>query len=163
MEGYVFRTFYTSYDQYKYGLSNPACLEVYRNDELLFKENFKAYDELSLVSKGYHNLGGKKLIFTLEYGTEANDYIRASRYYAISDNHTVVFLRQLWSSSSDYANRYFEHVFPEDTSGFPDRLMIVEGLSFKEKDLPNRYDTTHIDFSKSGFAVKKLSNRLEKK
>lgn len=161
IEGYLFKFGYLSYDEDKFGWNNPGFLEVYRDNKLLFRDSVKGYDELFVRSLGFHSLSGKKLVFNLDFGTEACDFSQASRYYFISPEDSVFFIKEYWSQSTDYANRYFENIFPEDTNGLKDKLLILEGLYFKERDQPDKYDKTYIEFEKNRFKINKPTNNLD--
>lgn len=77
---------YLENDEDKNEWKNLGFLEVYKNLKLIYQEKFKGYDELFIHNLGHHLLYKNKIIFKLDYGTEACDYAHSSRYYYISEN-----------------------------------------------------------------------------
>jgi hypothetical protein len=163
-DGYKFDVGYEKYDEDKFGFSNPGYLRVRKDGEVIFKDSFKGEGEVYVKSYGVHSLSGNKLVFTLNWGTEAHDYIQYSKYYVINSENKVLYLNEYWSQSGGdgYASRYYEHIFPEDSSGVPNSLLIVEGMEFHEQDQPNQSDTTRIAFDGDSFRMVKPTNNLGK-
>lgn len=161
---YQFETGYVKYDEEKYGFENPGYLNVKRAGKILFTDSFKGEGEVYIKSLGQHNLSGNKLFFTLNYGTEACDYISTSKYYVMIDDKRIKHLGDFISQSGGdgYASRFYDHIFPEDSCGKLNTLLIVEGLMFHEHDQPDLYDTTKITFDNSTFVIRKETNNLEK-
>lgn len=164
LEGYTFRYGYTAYDEEKYSLSNPGYLEVIKDGRVVFKDSFKGNDEPYITSLGYHNLDGNKLIFRLNYGTEACDYVQTSRYYVVNNDSSFRYIKSYssFTGGDQYASQYFSHFFPEDTLGKPNTLTIVEGIAYHEHDKPDVADTTRIIFKGNTFTIRKLSDNLTK-
>lgn len=163
-DGYKFKFGYIKYDEEKFGFSNPGLLQVRKNGRVVLIDSFKGEGEVYMKSHGYHKLSGNKLVFTLNWGTEACDYWQHSRYYTITPEDKVFYLGEYLSASGGdgYASRYFEHIFPEDTAGRIDSLLIVEGIKFHERDQPDLFDTTHILFDGDKYNINKPTNNLEK-
>ncbi|MFP9114903.1 hypothetical protein ACLI1A_13285 [Flavobacterium sp. RHBU_3] len=164
LEGYTFRYGYTAYNEDKYGHSNPGYIEVKKDGKVLYKNSFEGYDEPYINIKGVHNLNGNRLVFTLNYGTEACDYTQFSRYYVIHPDNSVSFLKECWGGwgGDFYATRYYKEFFPEDSAGIPNTMGIVEGILYNEHDQPDRVDTTRIIFSGNRFKAEKLTDNLAK-
>ena len=152
---------YVKYDEDIYGWKNPGILEIYKKDKLIFSDSIKGYDELFAVSMGQHKLSGNKLIFTIDYGTQACDYTNVSRFYYIADNDQVRFIAEYSTASGDYAAVGFDPVFPEDSNGVNNGLLIVESMYYKEHDQPDKHDTTYIEFDKLNFTIHKLSHHIK--
>jgi hypothetical protein len=164
-EGYNFEFGYEKYDEDKFGFENPGFFQIMKNGKVIFKDSFKGEGEVYVKSLGYHDLFGKKLIFTFNWGTEACDYSQHSRYYVITPDSKVDFLKECWSMSGGdgYASRYYEHIFPEESFGMENSLLIVEGMKYHEHDQPDLYDTTSITFSgDQEFGIIKPTNNLDK-
>lgn len=163
-DGYIFKYGYEKYDEDKFGFSNPGFIEVWRDGSLIFKDSFKGEGEVYIKSLGHHELSGKKLIFTLNWGTEACDYHQHSRYYAITSENRVQYLNEYWSGSGGdgYASRYYQHIFPQDTLGIANCLLIVEGMIFHEHDQPNLSDTTRIFFDLEKIKIDKPTNNMDR-
>lgn len=164
LEGLTFRYGYTKYDEDKYGFENPGFLEVKKDGKLLFKDAFKGEGEPFVTSAGYHELGGKKLIFKLNYGTPACDYAQISRYYVVNTDGSVSFITESWSANSGdgYSTRSFREILPGDTTGEPNTMVVIESLVFHEGDKPDQADTTRIIFSGNTFRVEKNSDNIAK-
>jgi hypothetical protein len=162
--GFKFRFGYEKYNEEKFGFSNPGFLHVLKNGKVIFKDSFKGEGEIFVESLGYHELSGNKLIFTLNWGTEACDYSQYSRYFYITPENKVHFLNEYWSSTGGdgYASRYYKHILPEDSAGVSNALLIIEGMEFHEHDQPDQSDTTRIAFNGNSYKLIKLTNNLGK-
>ncbi|MFN3403505.1 MAG: hypothetical protein ACK40G_05365 [Cytophagaceae bacterium] len=163
-DNYKFIVGYEKYDEKKYNFSNPGYLKVYKDEELIFNDSFKGEGNVYVKHLGVHELAGSKTIFTLNWGTEACDYVQHSRYYYINSQDKVTSLNEYWSATGGdgYASRYFHHILPDDSLGIPNTLLIVEGMIFHEQDQPDQSDTTKITFFGNGYRSIKLTNNLAK-
>ncbi len=162
-EGYTFRCGYEKYDEDKFGFENPGFLEVFKNDKIIFKDTFKGQGDVYVKSLGYHKLSGNKLIFILNWGTEACDYTHHSKYYVITSDSKIIYLNEYWgmSGGDGYASRFYDHVFPEETLGMTNSILIVEGMKYHEHDQPDLSDTTYISFKGNEFSIIKTTNNLD--
>lgn len=163
-KGYTFKFGFTDYDEDKYGFSNPAFLRVIKNEKIIFEDSFKGQGDIYVEPLSVHSLSGNKIVFTLNWGTEACDYNQCSRYYIINDQGKINFLNEYCSISGGdgYASRTFQHIFPEDSAGVKNTLVIVERMLFHEHDQPDLSDTIRILFDGNSFQINKLTNNLEK-
>lgn len=154
---------YLKYDEEKYGFSNPGYFKIYKDKKLIYADSFKGEGDVSVESLGYLDLDGKKLLFRLNYGTEACDYAYTSKYY-VADENKINFLKECYSitGGDQYSSKFYEHILPTDSSGQSNSLLIVEGQIFHEKDQPNRFDTTYIKFTGKQFTILKLTDNLSK-
>ncbi|MGV3613104.1 MAG: hypothetical protein ACO1N0_19240 [Fluviicola sp.] len=161
--GYRFEYGYTDYNEEEYGFQNPGYLRVLHKGELIFSGKFEGEGEVNVKSEGYHNLGGKKLVFTLNYGTPACDYKSVSNYYVFKTNQQIAFLKECYSfcGGDGYACHIFNPIFPKDSLGRPNTILFAEGVVYNEKDQPDKIDTTQIVFSKNAFKVKKPAQKEE--
>jgi len=161
---YTFKYGYTKYNDDKYGWTNPATLEVLNKGRLIFTDtSIKGYEELNIVSSGYHDLNGKSLVFRLDYGLQACDYMTASRYYVIMpDGDLIYFIGEYHSSSGDAAGTSYKTIFPEEANGQQNSMLIVESLNYKEGNEPDEFDTTDVYFIEGDVGVRKLSNHIHK-
>lgn len=159
--GYEFRFGYKKYDPDSF--DNPGYLRVLRDGKIIFEDTFEGEGDVSVKSFGNHKLAGKKLVFTLNYGTAACDYTQTSRYYIIDTEHQVHALKDCYAScgGDGYACHIFKHTFPEDSLGKPNTIFFAEGFVYNEHDQEDRIDTTQISFSKGSFKVKKLTNHVK--
>lgn len=157
--GYDFEFGYTKFDPDSF--ENPGYLRVLRNGETLFSDQFEGEGEVFLKSLGFHSLSGKKLVFTLNYGTAACDYTQSTLYYVVDSDHQVKLLKKCYAScgGDGYACHTFKHIFPEDSLGKPNTIFFAEGFVYNEHDQEDQIDTTRISFSKNAFKVKKLTNK----
>ncbi|MNJ88924.1 hypothetical protein D3C87_64830 [compost metagenome] len=157
--GYDFEFGYTKFDPDSF--ENPGYLRVLRNGEIVFSDKFEGEGEVVVKSLGFHSLSGKKLVFTLNYGTAACDYTQSALYYVIDSDHQVKFLKECYAScgGDGYACHIFKHIFPEDPIGKPNTIFFAEGFVYNEHDQEDRIDTTRISFSKNAFKVKKLTDK----
>lgn len=164
LEGFTFRYGYTAYDEEKYSLSNPGYLEVLKGNKVVFKDKFEGNDEPYITSLGYHNLDGNKLVFRLNYGTEACDYVQTSCYYVMNEDGSFRYINNYssFTGGDHYASQHFSHIFPNDSLGKPNTLTIVEGITYHNHDKPDVADTTHITFKGNSFTIKKLTDNLSK-
>lgn len=156
--GYDFEFGYAKFDPDSF--ENPGYLRVLRNGETVFSDKFEGEGEVFLKSLGFHSLAGKKLVFTLNYGTAACDYTQRALYYVIDSDHQVKFLKECYTScgGDGYACHIFKHIFPEDSLGKPNTIFFAEGFVYNEHDQEDQIDTTRISFSKNAFKLKKLTN-----
>lgn len=163
IEGYTFKYGYSRYDEEKYGFNNPGFLNIYKDDKLVYSDSFKGEGPVGIESLGHYDLDGDKLVFRLNYGTEACDYAYTSKYYFL-DKDKFNFLKECYSitGGDQYSSRFYEHIFPEDSLGKPNTILIVEGQIFHEKDQPDRFDTTFIKFEDKKFKITKLTDNLSK-
>lgn len=163
-EGYKFVYGYREYDEEKYGFSNPAYLKVFKNDKLILSDNYFGEGTIYVKSLGYQNISGKKLFFILNIGTEACDYVQASRYYFISPESDAKFINEYisFNGGDGYSSRFSKHIFPKKSKSNANTLTIVEAIIFNENDQPNLFDSTRITFNGNNFKINKLSNNLEK-
>jgi hypothetical protein len=152
--GYQFVFGYHQYDEDKYGFSNPGYINIYKNGELIFTDNINAYEELSIKTYGFHNFEKQMLIYSLNWGLEACDYINYSLYYGISDLK-VYKIEEFYTQSTDYASKYYEIVYPEDINGIKNILTVIDKIDYPSGEEPNIRDTLYFEMTKSGF-VKKL-------
>lgn len=161
--GYQFEYGYTDYNEEEYGFQNPGYLRVFQKEKLIFSGKFEGEGEVNVKSLGTHNLGGKKLVFTLNYGTPACDYNSVSKYYVFKTNQQVAFLKECYAScgGDGYACHIFNPIFPEDSLGKPNTISFVEGYVYNEKDQPDKIDTTQIIFSNNAFKIKKPVKKEE--
>lgn len=161
-EGYAFKFRYLKYNTDD--VNNPGVLQVYKNEKLIFIDSIKGEGVLYIDTLGYHNVAGRKLFFTLNYGIEACDYAQSARYYFISRESNVHYLNEYFSQcgGDGYSCMGYKHVFPEDSSGVSDVLRIVEGLHYNEHDHPDLFDTTNIYFTESKFNISKLTHNLQR-
>lgn len=157
--GYDFEFGYTKFDPESF--ENPGYLRVLHHGETVFSDKFEGEGEVFVESLGFHALSGKKLVFTLNYGTAACDYTQSTLYYAIDSNHRVKFLKECYAScgGDGYACHIFKHIFPGDSLGKPNTIFFAEGFVYNEHDQEDQIDTTRITFSKNAFKVKKLTNK----
>jgi hypothetical protein len=163
IDGFTFKYGYLKYDEEKYGFSNPGFLKIYKDDKLVFSDSFKGEGSVDIESLGHHDLQGDKLVFRLNYGTEACDYVYTSKYYFI-DKDQFKFLKECYSitGGDQYSSKFYEHIFPTDSAGRPNSMLIVEGQIFHEKDQPDRFDTTFIKFEDNKFKINKPTDNLSK-
>lgn len=159
--GYRFEFGYTKYNEEKYGFQNPGYLRIFHDGIVIFKDQFEGEGEVDLKSLGRHDLGGKKLVFTLNYGTPACDYTQVSRYYVVSPDHKARFIEEKHSScgGDGYACHIFNHIFPEDSLGKPNTILFAEGIVYNEHDQEDQMDTVRISFSKNSFKVIKTTKK----
>jgi hypothetical protein len=152
--GYHFVFGYHQYDEEKFGFSNPGYLNIYKNEELIFTDNFEAYEELSIKTYGFHNFEKQILIFSLNWGLEACDYINPSLFYGIG-NLKVYKIEEFYRQSTDYASKFYEIIYPEDPNGIKNILTVIDKINYPSGEEPNKRDTLYFEMTKSGF-VKKL-------
>lgn len=153
---------YKAYNEDKFGFSNPGYMRVFKDNKLVFEDSFEGEGPVNVSSLGYQELAGQKLVFTLNYGTEACDYAGYSRYY-VSIDDKIYFLHSYrsFTGGDQYASRFYEHIFPNDSAGVPNTMLMVEGIIFHEHDQPNRFDTTYIQFTDNTFNISKATNNLD--
>jgi hypothetical protein len=161
-DGYKFKYGYEKYNEDSFGFSNPGRLEVLKNERVIFKDSFNGEGELYMKSLGHHDISGNKVFFTLNWGTEACDYAQHSRYYYITPESKVNFVNEYWAMTGGdgYASRYYEHIFPEDSNGAIDSLIILEGIQYHEHDQQDLSDTSYIFFDADKFTISKPTNNL---
>lgn len=164
IDEYTFQCGYEKYNEDSFGFSNPGFLKVIKNGNEIFKDTFEGEGEVYIKSLGHHELSGDKLVFALKWGTEACDYNQYSKYYMITPKDKVYYLKECWSGSGGdgYATRYYLPIFPEDSLGKRDELLIVEGIVFHEKDQPDRSDTTYMYFNGDTYEINKPTNNMDK-
>lgn len=156
--GYLFRFGYYLYDEDSFGFQNPGFLEIYKNGKLLYTDSVKGYEEMNLSSLGYHQLVKRMLVFSLDFGLEACDYPQNQKLYGISENDKVYFIDEFRSQSTDYASAFFQQIFPEETNGIKNHLLLIEGIHYKEGDEKDIADTSFYYLVEDGF--KKLKQPL---
>jgi len=163
IEDYTFKYGYLIYDEEKHGFSNPGFLKIYKEDKLVFSDSFKGEGTVNLETLGHHDLHGDKLVFRLNYGTEACDYAYTSKYYII-DKDQFKFLKECYfiSGGDQYSSKFYKHIFSTDSAGQPNSILIVEGQIFHEKDQSDRFDTTFIKFENNKFEITKWTDNLSK-
>jgi hypothetical protein len=161
IEGFKIKTGYVKYDKSKSPFKNPAFIQILKDNKLIYSNSFTAYDELYVDSKGFHNLAGNKLVFTINYGGEACDFNQGIRYYSIDQNNKVFFLKEFSSQFTDYASLSIESIFPKDKNGAKNCLKIVENLSYNESNESSVIDTSIFSFSNNKIDFKKLSNNIK--
>lgn len=154
---------YSKYDEEKFGHSNPGYMRVLKGDSLIFEDSFKGEGTVFFESFGYQELAGKKLVFALTNGTEACDYYSFSRYY-VSFGDKFYFLKTVTSftGGDQYSSLFYDHIFPQDSAGIQNSILLVEGQVFYEHDQPDRSDTTLIHFTDHDFTMTKLTDNLSK-
>ena len=164
IDGYTFKVGYDEYDEEKFGFSNPGYLNIIKNEKVIFNDSFMGEGDVYIQSLKHHALSGDKLLFSLNWGTEACDYTQYAKYYTITPEGKVHYLNEYWSFSGGdgYASRYFEHIFPEDSLGKKNALLVVEGMKYHEHDQPDLSDTSRILFSGDKFQIIKKTNNLAK-
>lgn len=162
--GYTFKFGYEKYDEDKFGFGNPGFLIVLKNEKVIFNDSFKGEGEVYVKSLGYQKFSGNKLLFILNWGTEACDFSQHSKYYIITPEDRVLYLNEYWSFSGGdgYASRYFEQILPKDSFGLTDKLVIIEGMKYHEHDQPDLSDTTIISFTQDRININKMTNNLAK-
>jgi hypothetical protein len=164
IEGFEFKFGYNQYDEDKFGFDNPGYLEISKNGKIIFKDKFKGEGPVYIKSLGYHKLSGNKLLFSLNYGTEACDYVSHERYYVINSNDKISYINHYSAQSGGdgYASFFYDHIFPEDSLGEENTLLIIEGLKFHQHDQDDLFDTTRIYFTNNSFTLKKRTNNIGK-
>jgi hypothetical protein len=161
--GYTFQFGYASFDERNPRSGNPAYLQIFKNEQLIFTDSFPAEGNLSIDTLGYHEVSGNKFFFTLHHGIEAGNYQQHDRYYFISPEGSAFYLSEYNAlcSGDGFSCTCFTHLFPAEKSYAKDVLTIVEQLSYNGQDQQDLLDTTSICFTGNAFTIHKLSHRLE--
>lgn len=163
INGYTLKYGYVSYDENKYGFSNPGFLNIHKSNNLIYTDSFKGEGPVDIESLGIQELSGRKLVFRLNYGTEACDYVSTSKYYVAFDSQ-VKFIKECSAVTGGdlYSSKIYEHILPSDKSGLPNNILFIEGQIFHEKDQPNQFDTTYIKFVGGVIKTIKPTDNLSK-
>jgi len=154
---------YLHYDEDQFGFSNPGYLRAFKGNQLVFEDSFKGEGPVDVETLGYQELEGQKLVFRLNHGTAACDYTTKSRYY-VAISTKIYFLKEYYGGTGGdlYATRFYKHIFPKDTAGVANSILIVEGIQFNEHDQPDLFDTTYVKFANNRFTISKPTNNLDK-
>lgn len=163
IEGYKIVYGYKAYNEEKYGFQNPGYMRVFKGEALVYEESFKGEGPVIVTSQGYHNLAGQKLVFALNYGTEACDYINTIKYYVVIDGK-VQFLKAFdaITGGDGYSSTSYNTIFPTDSAGKANTILVVEQHFFHEHDQPDLFDTNYITFTGNKFSISKPTNNLAK-
>lgn len=163
IEGYKIVYGYKAYSEEKYGFQNPGYMLVFKDEALVYEDSFKGEGPLILTSQGYHNLAGQKLVFALNYGTEACDFTNTVKYYVVIDGK-VQFLKAFdaITGGDGYASLTYNTIFPTDSAGKANTILVVEQYFFHEHDQPDLFDTNYITFTGNKFSISKPTNNLAK-
>jgi hypothetical protein len=163
IEGYKIVYGYKAYNEDKYGFQNPGYMRVFKGETLVYEDSFKGEGPVMVTSQGYHNLSGQKLLFALNYGTEACDYTNTIKYYVVIDGK-VQFLKAFdaITGGDGYSSISYNTIFPTDSAGKVDAILVVEQHFFHEHDQPDLFDTNYITFTGDKFSINKPTNNLAK-
>lgn len=163
IEGYKIVYGYKAYNEEKYGFQNPGYMRVFKGETLVYEDSFKGEGPVIVTSLGYHHLAGQKLVFALNYGTEACDFTNTTKYYVVIDGK-VQFLKAFdaITGGDGYASLTYNTIFPTDSAGIANTILVVEQYFFHEHDQPDLFDTNYITFTGNKVSINKPTNNLAK-
>jgi len=141
---------YEEYDEDKYGFQNPAYLKTFIGGELVFQETFEAYESHWMNTAGTYEFKDTLNFYKLNYGLEAHDYIVAERLVAVS-NKNVQTVCEYDFQSTDYASRFPEYVYPSDSGGINNTIIVINRVVYRTGEEPNLADTTFYDYTNAEF------------
>ncbi|CAM1363509.1 protein of unknown function [Tenacibaculum soleae] len=148
-----FFTGYTSYNEEENGYNNPAYIKVFIENYLVYNELFEAYEDIRILKMGTYNFMEKLDFYSIEYGLEAHDYLNFQRLFFIK-NKSFNYIDEFTSQSTDYASRYTEFLFPTDSSGIKNQIIVLDKIDYHTEEEPNRRDTLYYKYD--GTEFKKL-------
>lgn len=141
---------YEEYDEDKYGFQNPAYLRAFIDEELVFQETFEAYESHWMNSAGSYVFADTLNFFKLNYGLEAHDYVVAERLIAISNN-SIQTVCEYDFQSTGYASRFPEYVYPSDSGGVNNTIILINRVVYRTGEEPNLADTTLYEYINAEF------------
>lgn len=162
-QGYAIKYRYLKHEIGEEGSGvNPALLQVYKNEKLIFTDSFKAEGDLYIDTLGYHGVSGQKLFFRLNFGIEACDYTQTGRYYFISPESGIHYLKDFFSGcgGDGYSCKIYKHYFPGDSSGITDGFRVIDALRYNEHNEPDKFDTTDWHFEGDKFNITKQTHHF---
>jgi hypothetical protein len=162
-EGYAIKYRYLKHETGEEGSGeNPALLQVYKNEKLIFTDSFKAEGDMYIDTLGYHAVSGQKLFFILNYGIEACDYAQTGRYYFISPESGVHYLKDFYAGcgGDGYSCKSYKHYFPGDSSGITDGFRVIDALRYNKHEQPDKFDTIDWQFEKDKCKITKQTHHL---
>ncbi|MCP4761914.1 MAG: hypothetical protein GY870_09030 [archaeon] len=149
-------TGYKIYSDDEFEFNNPAYLKVFKNNSLIFNDSFSGYEEIRFNDFSGCLLNDSISFFSLTYGTEACDFINPSRLYYVI-NEKIGFIEEFYSQSTDYASKSTEFVFPTDSGGLRNHIVVIEKIDYRTDEEPNKADTSFYKYKGDKF-VKSINN-----